>query len=64
MPQPNLSHSFAEQLPDMVRAVGGTDFPAAELVVLNEPLARELGLDPAWLRSADCLLYTSDAADE
>ena len=61
MPQPNLSHSFAEQLPDMVRAVGGTDFPAAELVVLNEPLARELGLDPAWLRSADGVQWLAGA---
>jgi uncharacterized protein YdiU (UPF0061 family) len=27
--------------------------PDAQLLVLNEPLATELGLDPAWLRSPD-----------
>ncbi|MCP1386610.1 protein adenylyltransferase SelO family protein [Corynebacterium sp. TA-R-1] len=62
MAQPNLNHTFAAALPDMVREVPGTHFPAAELVVLNEPLARDLGLDPAWLRSADGVQWLTGAA--
>ena len=53
MNQPQLAHTLAEQLPEMARAQPGTTFANAQLVVLNEALARELGLNPEWLRSHD-----------
>lgn len=59
---PALSHTFAEQLPEMTVPVAGTDFPDARLVVLNEPLAAELGLDAAWLRSAAGVAWLSGAS--
>lgn len=46
-----LTHGFADVLPQMVAEVAPTGFSDAELVVLNEPLACELGLDVQWLRS-------------
>lgn len=53
MTRPELTHTLADALPDMTVAVDGTDFPDARLVVLNEPLARELGLDTQWLRTPE-----------
>ncbi|MFC4065211.1 protein adenylyltransferase SelO [Actinoplanes subglobosus] len=48
---PVLGTRFADELPEM--AVSWKSAPVAEprLLVLNEPLAAELGLDPEWLRS-------------
>lgn len=46
-----LTHGFADVLPQMVAEVAPTEFSDAQLVVLNEPLAGELGLDVQWLRS-------------
>ena len=57
----SLSHSFAEALPGMAVEVEGTRWPAAELMVLNEPLAHELGLDVAWLRSEDGIAWLAGA---
>ncbi|MET8764483.1 protein adenylyltransferase SelO family protein [Lentzea sp. NPDC004782] len=47
----SLSSEFATAVPEM--AVGWEAAQVAEprLLVLNEPLAKELGLDPAWLRT-------------
>ncbi|MEU0877324.1 protein adenylyltransferase SelO [Lentzea sp. NPDC005914] len=47
----SLSSEFAAAVPEM--AVSWEAAPVAEpvLLVLNEPLAKELGLDPAWLRA-------------
>ncbi|WP_232837276.1 protein adenylyltransferase SelO [Lentzea terrae] len=47
----SLSSDFASAVPEM--AVAWEAAPVAEpaLLVLNEPLAKELGLDPAWLRA-------------
>lgn len=47
----SLSSDFASAVPEM--AVSWEAVPVAEpaLLVLNEPLAKELGLDPAWLRA-------------
>lgn len=61
MPQPKLAHSFADALPSMVAEARGADFPNPQIVVLNEPLARELGLDCEWLRSKDGLRWLSGA---
>ncbi|MFC3893137.1 YdiU family protein [Lentzea rhizosphaerae] len=47
----SLSSDFATAVPEM--AVSWEAAPVEEpvLLALNEPLAKELGLDPAWLRS-------------
>lgn len=47
-----LSHSYASELPEMGMAWEAGPASHPELVVLNESLAEELGLDAAWLDSA------------
>ena len=49
----NLDSRFARELPELALAWRAEEAPDPRLVVLNEPLAEELGLDPAWLRSED-----------
>ena len=56
-----LNHSFADALPTMAVEALGADFPDPQIVVLNEPLARDLGLDPTWLRSDDGLRWLTGA---
>lgn len=56
-----LNHSFADALPSMAAESRGADFPAPQLVVLNEALARTLGLDCEWLRSDDGLRWLTGA---
>ena len=48
-----LEDGFASALPEMAVEWQAAPVPAPELLVLNEPLAVELGLDPAYLRSAE-----------
>lgn len=48
-----ITHHFAEHLPALALPCRGEKQPDAKLVLLNEPLARSLGLDPEWLRSAE-----------
>jgi uncharacterized protein YdiU (UPF0061 family) len=48
-----LEGRFARELPEMAVPWQADEPPAPRLLVLNEPLAGELGLDPEWLRSAD-----------
>lgn len=62
MEQPTLAHTFADALPDMAVPVPGTHIQDAELIVLNEPHARELGLDTEWLRSRDGVAWLAGAA--
>jgi uncharacterized protein YdiU (UPF0061 family) len=50
-----LDDRFARELPEMAVAWQAEQAPDPRLLVLNEPLAGELGLDPAWLRSSDGL---------
>jgi protein adenylyltransferase len=50
-----LDNRFARELPEMAVAWRAEEAPEPRLLVLNEPLAAELDLDPAWLRSADGL---------
>ncbi|MTD97065.1 protein adenylyltransferase SelO family protein [Corynebacterium guaraldiae] len=52
-----LRSEFAQRLPHMVTASRGEEQPTARMVVLNEELAAELGLDPDWLRSEDGLEF-------
>jgi serine/tyrosine/threonine adenylyltransferase len=48
-----LGGRFARDLPEMARPWQAEDAPHPQLLVLNEPLAAELGLDPTWLRTAE-----------
>lgn len=50
-----LDNRFARALPEMAVAWQAEATPALRLLVLNEPLADELGLDTSWLRSPDGL---------
>jgi uncharacterized protein YdiU (UPF0061 family) len=48
-----LQHRFATELPELALPWQAEDAPDPRLLVLDETLAAELGLDPAWLRSPD-----------
>jgi serine/tyrosine/threonine adenylyltransferase len=48
-----LGDSFARELPELALPWRAVAAPEPRLLVLNEPLAAVLGLDPAWLRSAE-----------
>jgi len=52
-----LEHTYAEALPDMVRTAHGEEQPDPTLLVLNVPLAEELGLDVEYLKSRDGLEF-------
>ncbi len=53
----DFTHDFAERLPALARECQGEDQPDPRLVILNETLALELGIDPDWLRSPDGLRF-------
>jgi uncharacterized protein YdiU (UPF0061 family) len=48
-----LDNKFARELPELALSWAAREVPDPQLLVLNEPLAGELGFDPAWLRSQD-----------
>ncbi|MGB5110148.1 MAG: YdiU family protein [Mycobacterium sp.] len=48
-----LDHRFASELPELAISWQAQTPPQPTLLLLNEPLARELGLDPEWLRTPD-----------
>ena len=48
-----LSRRFADAVPEMAIPWAADDAPSPRLLVLNDPLAVDLGLDPDWLRSPD-----------
>ena len=48
-----LGNRFARELPELAVRWKAESTPQPRLLVLNEPLAAELGLDPEWLRSPD-----------
>jgi uncharacterized protein YdiU (UPF0061 family) len=48
-----LGHRFATELPEVALPWQAEPTPDPRLLVLNESLAVELGLDPDWLRSPD-----------
>ncbi len=51
----SLGSNFASELPEMAVAWRAAEAPEPHLLVLNEPLARELGLDVDSLRSPEGL---------
>jgi len=50
-----IGDRFARELGEMALPWRAEEAPDPRLLVLDEPLATELGLDPAWLRSPDGL---------
>jgi len=56
-PAVTLDRSFARDLVEMAVPWQAATAPDPRLLALNEPLAAELGLDPAWLRSADGIRF-------
>ena len=48
-----LDNRFARELSDLALPWRAREVPDPQLLVLNETLAHELGLDPTWLRSRD-----------
>jgi uncharacterized protein YdiU (UPF0061 family) len=56
-----LGHRFADEVPEMAVPWQAAEPPAPRLLVLNEPLAVELGLDPHWLRSDDGVRFLAGA---
>src|SRR3954453_19443001 len=48
-----LRNRFATELPELAVRWQAESTPTPRLLILNEPLAAELGLDAAWLRSSD-----------
>ena len=52
-----LQGCFVRDLPEMAVRWRAETFPDLRLLALNEPLAAELGLDAAWLRSPDGLRF-------
>jgi uncharacterized protein YdiU (UPF0061 family) len=50
-----LDNRFARELAGMALPWEAEEAPDPRLLVLNEPLATGLGLDPAWLRSSEGL---------
>ncbi|PPK92625.1 uncharacterized protein YdiU (UPF0061 family) [Kineococcus xinjiangensis] len=54
-PQPTiaLDNRFARELPELAVPWQAAEAPEPRLLALDEALAAELGLDPAWLRSPE-----------
>ena len=52
-----LQDRFLRDLPEMAVRWQAETFPDLRLLAINEPLAAELGLDAAWLRSTDGLRF-------
>jgi uncharacterized protein YdiU (UPF0061 family) len=52
-PTVTLHHRFARELPELALPWQAAEAPDPRLLLLNEPLAAELGLDPTALRNAD-----------
>lgn len=50
-----LENRFAREFADLAVSWQAAEVPEPRLLVLNESLATDLGLDPAWLRSSDGL---------
>ena len=51
LPTVALEHRFADALPELALPWQAAETPAPRVLVLNDALATELGLDPDWLRT-------------
>jgi uncharacterized protein YdiU (UPF0061 family) len=58
----DLDDRFARELPELAVAWRAEEAKDAQLLVLNAPLATELGLDPAALRSAEGIRFLTGTA--
>ncbi|MGC2652098.1 MAG: protein adenylyltransferase SelO family protein, partial [Mycobacterium sp.] len=54
---PALQDHFARELPELAVRWQAEPLAQAKLLVLNEALAHQLGLDPAWLSTPDGLRF-------
>ena len=54
---PGLTHAFADAVPELALPWQAEPAPAPSLLALDEDVASDLGLDPAWLRSDDGLRF-------
>ena len=60
-----LDGRFARELPELSIPWSGEAAPAPQLLVLNESLAGDLGVEPSWLRSDEGIaLLTGTAVPE
>ncbi|NPC44050.1 protein adenylyltransferase SelO family protein [Nocardioides sp. zg-1230] len=59
-----LDSRFARELPELALPWQAVDTPDPRVLILNEPLARELGLDPDWLRGDGLGLLTGTRVPE
>ena len=65
LPTVVLAHRFADALPELALPWQGAETPAPRLLLLNEGLAAELGLDAGWLRTDEGVgLLTGTAVPE
>ncbi|NHU84833.1 YdiU family protein [Kocuria sp. JC486] len=62
--RPNLEHTYAKDIPQMSVRWSAERSPSPSLVVLNDRLSRDLGLDPDFLRSPDGLALLTGWADD
>lgn len=62
MASPTLTADFARALPELAQPWQAAIPPEPKLLVLNEALAADLGLDSAWLRSSDGLKFLTGNA--
>ena len=59
-----LDGRFARELPELALPWQAADAPEPRVLVLNEPLATDLGLDPGWLREDGIGLLTGTRLPE
>jgi uncharacterized protein YdiU (UPF0061 family) len=57
VPTIDIEDRFARELGELALPWQAAPVPDPRLLVLNEPLATELGLDPGWLRGPDGLRF-------
>ena len=48
-----LTHRFADELPELCTPWQGAEVPSPQVVVVDDQLAKELGLDPSALRTTE-----------
>ena len=58
----NFDNTYARELPWLGAAIAPVPVAEPSLLFVNEPLARELGLDPEWLASEDGVAVLAGSA--